>query len=73
MSEDNINPFVTDEQVQDLSTRPIAQVDPNFISNIKDALCTTCGNKITIFKNEISKKEHAISGMCQACQDSVFG
>ena len=26
-----------------------------------------------MFRNELSAREYAISGMCQACQDSVFG
>lgn len=26
-----------------------------------------------MFRNEVSAKEYYISGMCQACQDSVFG
>lgn len=25
------------------------------------------------FRNEISRREYLISGLCQACQDSVFG
>ncbi len=25
------------------------------------------------FRNEISRKEYTISGMCQKCQDSIFG
>ena len=25
------------------------------------------------FRNDISRKEFGISGMCQKCQDSVFG
>ena len=24
------------------------------------------------FKNDLSKKEYAISGLCQSCQDTVF-
>ena len=30
-------------------------------------------NPETDFKNEQSKKEFLISGLCQECQDSVFG
>lgn len=26
-----------------------------------------------LFRNEISAKEYYLSGMCQACQDDVFG
>lgn len=36
-------------------------------------VCPTCQNEIKGFRNEISQKEFSISGMCQDCQDSVFG
>ena len=32
-----------------------------------------CGKVITGFKDPLSQKEYAISGLCQGCQDSVFG
>jgi hypothetical protein len=35
--------------------------------------CPTCSNEIGEFRNTLSAKEFSISGMCQACQDSVFG
>jgi len=35
--------------------------------------CVTCGQTATEFRNEISRREYTISGMCQKCQDSVFG
>lgn len=36
--------------------------------------CPTCGDPIIgRFRNEISEREYRISGMCQKCQDSVFG
>lgn len=37
--------------------------------------CTTCGADIGIghFKSELSVREFRISGMCQKCQDEVFG
>ena len=37
--------------------------------------CATCGQDVTLdsFKDELSLKEFHISGMCQTCQDSVFG
>ena len=37
-------------------------------------LCVTCGKPvITPFRDALSEREYTISGMCQACQDSVFG
>ncbi|QDB71005.1 hypothetical protein bb8_p30 [Bordetella phage vB_BbrP_BB8] len=37
--------------------------------------CLTCGGTVVegSFRNSISVKEYGISGMCQRCQDSVFG
>ena len=37
--------------------------------------CATCGADVELdsFKDELSLKEFHISGMCQHCQDSVFG
>jgi len=45
---------------------------------IRKGLCMTCdaemfGNIHYAFRDDISRKEYAISGMCQMCQDSVFG
>jgi hypothetical protein len=32
-----------------------------------------CGGTATTFRDALSRKEFGISGLCQACQDSVFG
>jgi hypothetical protein len=40
---------------------------------IRNGICTFCGNKAKVFRNELSKKEYQISGLCQGCQDKVFG
>jgi len=41
-----------------------------------EGACVTCGSlKIDPtqdFRDELSQREYAISGMCQVCQDSVF-
>ena len=31
-----------------------------------------CGGPATKFKDEISKAEYRISGLCQTCQDGIF-
>lgn len=36
-------------------------------------LCMTCQAEVTGFRDAISEKEYHISGMCQACQDEMFG
>lgn len=38
-----------------------------------DKNCRTCNKPITEFRDDLSRKEYQISGMCQECQDSVFG
>lgn len=32
-----------------------------------------CGQPAVTFRDELSQKEYRISGLCQACQDSIFG
>jgi uncharacterized CHY-type Zn-finger protein len=34
--------------------------------------CVTCGKPANEFRDELSRKEYGISGMCQDCQDIVF-
>jgi hypothetical protein len=35
--------------------------------------CVKCGKDATKFKDEVSKREFKISGLCQHCQDDVWG
>lgn len=37
--------------------------------------CSFCGIPIieSDYRDELSKKEYSISGMCQRCQDKTFG
>ena len=39
----------------------------------KKAVCISCGKPILGFKDEVSVKEYRITGMCQECQDEVYG
>lgn len=45
------------------------------VDHVEHGFCPTCKKPVNVadFKDELSKKEYGISGMCQACQDSVFG
>lgn len=36
-------------------------------------ICVSCHKSITKFSDALSVKEYNISGLCQECQDSVFG
>lgn len=45
-------------------------------ATILSGKCTTClATELTVesFTDDLSRKEYTISGMCQACQDAVFG
>lgn len=41
--------------------------------SIAQRICVMCGEQAVLFSDELSVKEFYISGMCQKCQDSVFG
>lgn len=39
----------------------------------KKNVCVACGKPADKFRDPLSAKEYGISGLCQACQDGVFG
>jgi len=43
------------------------------LASITNNVCVLCGKPALTFKDSISKKEFAISGACQKCQDFTFG
>ena len=53
--------------------KPVFKIFPEATKDIKDGICPTCGTEITGFRNSASEKEYNISGMCQKCQDKIFG
>ena len=50
--------------------KKIAPAGPNAVN---EGCCPTCGASIYGFRDALSEREYEISGMCQECQDSVFG
>ena len=38
-------------------------------------ICVSCHNKVKMedFRDELSRKEYDISGLCNKCQDDTFG
>lgn len=49
---------------------------PKAIENIDNGKCGLCDKDIdeeTEFRDEESKKEFKISGLCQQCQDEIYG
>ena len=53
--------------------KPINLIFPALSDTRFQGKCPTCGTETTRFRNKVSLKEYRISGMCQECQDSVFG
>jgi len=45
----------------------------NRVESVSKNVCVSCTGSAQEFRNEISVKEYLISGLCQKCQDSVFG
>lgn len=41
-------------------------------ASIKGDVCTSCGQAAIIFRDGLSRREYAISGLCQGCQDIIF-
>jgi hypothetical protein len=40
--------------------------------SIEQDICVSCGKPAVEFTDELSRREFAISGMCQKCQDNIF-
>jgi hypothetical protein len=40
--------------------------------SIKQDVCMRCGKSAKEFKDDLSLREYAISGLCQECQDIIF-
>lgn len=45
------------------------------VEAVREGKCSICGKTINLadFRNELSKREYTISGLCQKCQDDIFG
>jgi predicted restriction endonuclease len=45
------------------------------VEAVENNRCPICGAEIdpNDFRDELSKKEYGISGLCQGCQDDIFG
>lgn len=75
-----------DGKISDPGVEPKSEGMENLLENVaqvafgrsraasrKNSTCVICGGDATEFRDELSRKEYGISGMCQKCQDDVFG
>lgn len=57
----------------DVERRPVDVIDGGVrASAIQTDTCQACGGSAKDFRDQASKNEYRLSGMCQACQDSFF-
>ncbi len=40
---------------------------------IESDICVDCGLPAVEFKDQLSRKEYSISGLCQECQNKIWG
>jgi len=53
--------------------KPAGIMMPEVPGMIEKGICPVCKNKIGDFRNPTSRREYEISGMCQKCQDKIYG
>lgn len=51
----------------------VGKIFPEALKRADAGNCTMGDHPLGEFRDELSRKEAKISGMCQKCQDSVFG
>ena len=61
---------MNDEAKDDMSLRAFGR---KFTVSRDNNVCVSCGEQLTPFRDSVSRREWEISGMCQRCQDKVFG
>ena len=55
--------------------KPFFQLNTDAADKARLFKCIICSDDITgieSFRDELSRKEYTISGMCQKCQDGIF-
>ena len=60
------------EMVKVLDTISLSMFGKSRSEAIRQNICVNCGGEADIFVDIKSKREFAISGLCQNCQDSLF-
>ncbi len=56
--------------------KPVDIIFPEAKKDRENLICPSCKKQLTEeyeFRDNLSRKEFEISGLCQSCQDEVFG
>ena len=56
-----------------MMARPVDIIFPARQKLKEQGKCPSCSKPVGKFRDELSEKEFHISGMCQGCQDNIFG
>ena len=67
---------MTDEiKRSDGMRRTLEALFPTEMKNRREGKCATCGKAVDMgsFRDALSRREFGVSGMCQECQDKIFG
>lgn len=64
------NPTYKSPEIEAVLTSMTGVHRPTQIRNDK---CVFCKRSALSFRDALSRKEYSISGLCQDCQDEVFG
>ena len=53
----------------------VKKIFPVAVKNFEEKKCTSCAMPIDTedFRDDLSRREYKISGLCQSCQDDIFG
>ena len=53
----------------------VNEIFPEAVKQVELGKCPSCKTKVNegSFRDELSKTEFTISGLCQECQDKIFG
>lgn len=63
-------------EINSILDQILGQINPNTNGrerSIQNDICALCSNSAKEFRDDLSKKEYTISGMCQSCQDEFYG
>jgi len=55
--------------------KPAFRMNPKMAERVEQGRCAECGSPIREdeFTSERSKREYSVSGLCQSCQDEIWG
>lgn len=61
------------EKSNNVPARPVDLIFDGRREAIASLKCVACNGPASRFRDELSKREFQLSGLCQRCQDKVFG